>query len=250
MTRTAWYRGIYSRPVYLRLYESIDRETAGREARSAVRLLGIRRPASVLDVACGFGRHVAELGRLGFRAAGFDLSQLLLNRAVKFARDQRQPANYVCADLRALPFCCAFDAAINFFLSFGYLSDRENLAALKEVAGALRPGAPFLLDTWNAAQVIASLQPRIVEEREDVVIVERSRYLPRTRRIEWSNEARFHTGERKTWRQSIRAYTPDEWRELFRAAGFVAVRLRGDWDGASFRPACPRLIIVARKSRR
>ncbi len=228
----------------------MDRETAGREARSAVRLLGIRPPASVLDVACGFGRHVAELDRLGFRAAGFDLSELLLKRAVEYARHDSLPANYICSDFRALPFHRCFDAAVNFFLSFGYLSDSDNLAALKQVAGALRPGAPFLLDTWNAGQVIAALQPRIVEEREDVVIVERSRYVPASRRIEWSNEARFRTGEREKWRQSIRAYTPAEWRELFHAAGFVRPRLLGDWDGAPFGPASPRLILLARKSLR
>lgn len=244
-----WYRDIYSRPVYLRLYEPVDRPNAPAEARAAARLLNLRPGERVLDVACGFGRHVAELDRLGFITTGLDLSELLLARAGSYASEHRLPARYVRADIRALPFRRSFDAAVNFFLSFGYLSDDENQATLTEIATALRPGGRFLLDTWNAAQVIAALQPRVVEEREDVTVVEKSRYVAATRRIEWHDEARFRDGSREKWSQSIRAYLPAEWSEILGRAGFTGIEMFGDWDGSAFNDKSPRLILLAGLSR-
>jgi SAM-dependent methyltransferase len=190
---------------------------------------------------------VAEFHRMGIPAVGVDLSELLLQRAAGYAAEHGLPAAYVRGDLRALPFAGCFDAAANFFLSFGYLSDEENAASLAQIAQALRPGGRFLLDTWNAPQVIAAIQPKVVEEREDAVIIERSRYRPETRRVEWSNEVRFRDGERQRWWQSIRAYAPEELPPLFRAAGFERVELFGDWEGRGFAADSPRVLAVGRR---
>lgn len=197
----------------------------------------------VLDLACGYGRHVAELERLGVRAFGIDLSDFLLRRGLEYGLVGR----LVRADLRALPFHAVFDAAASFFLSFGYLADQENARILAGFAAALRPGGRLLIDTWNAARTIAELQPEMVEEREDAIITERSRYNSRTRRVEWTTEVRFRGGDSASWSQSVRAYAPAELDTLLRAAGFTAIRMLGDWDGRPFWEGAPRLVVLADK---
>ncbi len=241
-----WFENIYNRPVYLRLYEEIERGTAAAEACAAARLLDLQAGERVLDLACGYGRHVAELERLGFRAFGVDLSAFFLNRAAAYAAENRLSCRYVRAGFAALPFGPSFAAATSFFLSFGYLADQENALVLAQFAAVLRPTGRLLMDTWNAERVIAGLQPKIVEEREDAVITERSRYVAATRRVEWWSDARFRDGSRERWGQSVRAYTPAELRGLFHAAGFKRVRLFGDWDGSGFAADSPRLLLLGR----
>ncbi|MGH2524651.1 MAG: class I SAM-dependent methyltransferase, partial [Anaerolineales bacterium] len=117
----AWYRAVFNQPAYLHLYEQMDRRTAPAEATGAAKLLRLRPGERVLDLACGYGRHVAELERQGFRAFGVDLADGLLRRAAEHAAHHALAMRYARADLRALPFGPVFDAAASFFLSFGYL---------------------------------------------------------------------------------------------------------------------------------
>jgi len=243
--RAAWYKETFTRSGYLRLYEDVERRAAPAEVQGAARLLNLQPGERVLDLACGYGRHLVELERLGIHGAGVDLSDMLLAHARQYARRDGLPLRYVRADLRALPFCGSFDAAINFFLSFGYLSDDEDALVLRECLQVLRPGGRFLLDSWNAQRVIDGLRPKVVEEREEAVITERSWYDPSSRRIEWASRAAFHDGTTEKWECSVRAYTPRELRRLVAAVGFREVELFGDWAGAPFRPDSPRLLLRA-----
>ncbi len=242
-----WYKQTFNRPAYLRLYEMIERAAAVSEAAAAVSLLQLRRGARVLDLACGYGRHVVELQRLGVRAFGVDLSELFLAHAAHSAIERQLPRCYVRSNLRSLPFYECFDAAFNFFLSFGYLDDEGNLQVLRECLKALRPGGRLLLDTWNVAEVIAHLRPKVVERRDDGVITERSRWVEASGRLEWSVSVRFRDGSRDKWEHSVRAYPPRELRAMLRKAGFHDIKMLGDWNGSEFTRQSPRLIVVAEK---
>ena len=241
-----WFTDLYNRPAYLRLYEAMDRNLAPGEAAAAVRFLGLRPGARVLDLACGFGRHVVELQRLGYRAVGVDLAKMMVERAATFAQQNRLPPHYVRADFRALPFHGTFDAATSFFVSFGFLGDSENLLVMREFTRVLRPGGRLFMDTWNAPRTIAELQPRITERRADAVVIERSRFNAETRRVEWWNSVRFHDGSREKWSQSVRLYSAGELRALMRRAGFRSVQVFGDWDGSKWTRKSPRVILVAK----
>ena len=225
----------------------MDRGLAPGEAAAAARLLSLQPGQRVLDLACGYGRHVVELERLGFQAFGADLSPMMVERASEFARQNGLAQRYVRADLRALPFWGAFDAATSFFVSFGHLSDAGNAQVLRQFAAVIRSGGRLFMDTWNAPRTLAELRPRITERREDAVITERSRYDSGTRRVEWSNDVRFRNGRREKWKQSIRLYTAAELRALLRRAGFASVETLGDWDGGQWTRRSPRLILLAQK---
>ncbi len=226
-----------------------DRAAAKAEAQAAVRLLRLRRGARVLDVACGYGRHVAELQRLGLRAAGVDLSGPMLASARQYAARHRLAASYARADFRALPFRRAFAAAFNFFLSFGYLDDRQNALVLAELADILKPGGRLLMDAWNPERVLPELRPKFIERRADAVIIERTRYREDTRRVEWQTSVRLRDGRHARWTQSVRLYGADELAAMLRTAGFQKLRRLGDWDGRPFRAGSPRLILVAERKR-
>ncbi len=130
--------------VYDLLYSFKDYET---EARDLVRLIHERNPGatSLLDVACGTGKHL-ELLRAGFSdVAGVDLNAELL----AIAQERLPDVPFTAADMRTFDLGRTFDAVTCLFSSVGYLRDEADLAeAIARMAAHLGPGGVLIVDGW------------------------------------------------------------------------------------------------------
>lgn len=103
----------------------------------------------VADLGCGNGRHAKVLAEKGHRVVGLDASGKLLS----MARRRVSEAAFVRGDLCRLPFSVArFSAAIVVATIHHLPSESERLAALREVARVLRPGARVLVTAWALEQ--------------------------------------------------------------------------------------------------
>lgn len=232
-----WYETAF-RKQYLDLYYHRDDAAAKGEASFAARALGLAAGSRVVDVACGAGRHARALGALGLRVVGVDLSRDLLAEARDVVR--------VRADMRALPFRGAFDAATSFFTSFGYFDDAGNRAAMEGIAGALRPGGMLLLDFLNAVAVESHLVPESREERDG------RKYHVR-RRIDEGRVVKDVVIEEEgltlSYSESVRLYLHHDLIRLMKDAGLSAIASYGAFDGRDYTTDAPRCILVARKTR-
>src|SRR5256885_14493785 len=135
---------------YLRIYQHRDETEAERAIELIAKNLAGRQIDTVLDLACGAGRHTRVL-RERWWTVGLDLSLALL----RLARRESLEAPYVRADMRELPFADAtFDLVVNLFTSFGYFADDdEHIRVLRCVNAAMREGGTFVLDFFNASRV-------------------------------------------------------------------------------------------------
>lgn len=230
---------------YLDRYAHRSQEAAAREAPFLLRELNVAPGAAMLDLCCGAGRHSGELARAGLHVTGVDLSIALLRKA---RADHRQ-IEFVRADMRALPFADkSFAGAVNLFTSFGYFeADAENLAALREAARVLRPGAAFVLDFFNLAPTVAALVPKSEKTVSGRQITETRGYDPSRKRIEKITRIAEASGAREV-RESVRAFAPEEFDALFAQAN-LGIRSRfGDMEGAAFNAkTSPRCITVGVK---
>lgn len=107
-------------------------------------------PGTVLELMCGTGRLSLPLRRAGIDLACVDssLSMLGVLRGKLAAGGLSAPL--VHCDVAALPFTAGFTLAILPFQSFNELvTPTEQLAALRGVAAALRPGGRFVLTAHN-----------------------------------------------------------------------------------------------------
>lgn len=92
-----------------------------------------------LDVCCGTGAGTGALRQLcAERVVGVDFSAGMLG----MARHAEPTADWVRADVRALPFRPAFDLAVSFG-AFGHFLPKERPGLLAQVHAALKPGGIF-----------------------------------------------------------------------------------------------------------
>lgn len=248
---TEWFEQWFGEE-YHALYPHRDDDDARRAVALIQRVVGWKPGDRVLDLACGPGRHAAELERRGARVVGFDLSRAMLRRA----RERAQAGGMlVRGDMRALPFRDgSFALAVNLFTSFGYfLDDSEHRLVVRQVAAALAPGGHFVLDYLNAEQVRRTIERSQRtsgrwrngegggggERRSDTRVTRRigedGRFV--IKEIELRDEGR-------AFQERVRLYAAPELASLFTDAGLRVEAQFGDYDGAPAGPDAPRMILV------
>jgi SAM-dependent methyltransferase len=236
---TEWFEQWFGEE-YHALYPHRDAEDA-RRAMELIRRVGAWRPEErVLDLACGAGRHAAELERAGACVTGLDLSPAMLHGA-----RQRSRVALVRGDMRALPFRAGcFGLVVNLFTSFGYFrTEAEHGEVVRQVGRVLAPGGRFVIDYLNADQVRRALQ-RDTEEITDL------RSGARVRR-RFSEEGRYVVkeielrAEHRSFQERVRLFSAAELEALLRDAGLSVVARFGGYDGRPLAADAPRVILMA-----
>jgi len=236
---TEWFEQWFGEE-YHALYPHRDSEDARRAVELIHRVAPWRPGSTVLDLACGAGRHAAELEGAGAQVVGLDLSPAMLHRA-----RQRTKARLVRGDMRALPFRAgSFGLVVNLFTSFGYFrSDVEHGQVLRQVASVLEPGGRFVLDYLNADQVRRTLQRDSDEISDgDVGARVRRRFSEEGLYVVKEIELR---AENRSFQERVRLFTTQELEALLRDAGLAVVERFGDYDGRPAAVDAPRSILVA-----
>ena len=220
MSRAPWFGELY-------LASTADLLTPGLsalEAQVISRLLDLRPGERVLDAGCGHGRHLAALGGRGLVLVGVDRSRETLRLAAA-------TPGLVQADLGALPFGPAFDAAYSWYSSLFLFDEGGNRAALAALAGALRPGGRLLVQHANP---LALARQPVARTRRDLpgggFVEEVARFDP-ARGCEDLERRLTRQGRVLAGSCRLRYYSPLEWHELARGAGLGAPRLASSGPG-------------------
>ena len=224
-----------------------DARTA-REVDGLVAALDLSKGQRVLDLACGWGVHLAELAKRGYGPlVGVDAQVEFLERAAERLTDFE--VEFVRGDARALPFNAEFDVVYCLYNTLFAWDDETHLTVLRNVATSLRPGGRFFLDTTN-------------RERTSKGGVSQSWQRP-NRALPWLlRETMFdvHTGDQHMTEHYIfpdghvqthtfkrRHYTVKELADLFEEAGFSVIKRFGALDLSPYTADSPRTILVAEK---
>ena len=100
--------------------------------------------ATLLDVACGTGKHIDLLGER-LAVEGVDLDPVLL----EIARERNPGVEFHQADMLELELGRTFDVVMCLFSSIGYVRTAENLAlATAAMARHVAPGGVLLIEPW------------------------------------------------------------------------------------------------------
>jgi SAM-dependent methyltransferase len=245
-----WYDGFFEAEWLDYLSLPSDADITVRQVDFLVERLGLESGASVLDVACGRGRHSVELARRGFRVTGIDLSPRSLELARTAATEAAVEVEFRRLDMRELDYERAFEGVINLFTSFGFFEeDEENDRVLSGIERALRPGGRFLIDTINPIALARVFQERNWREFEDGTVFTEHRWQDQlTGRGGATWTFIRPDGSRAVLDHSVRFYAPWELRLALERAGLVVEGAWASFDGSELGVGTgTRTILLAQK---
>jgi SAM-dependent methyltransferase len=232
---------------YLYFYsEALTDERTDAEVASLIKLLGLEEPLDILDLACGYGRHVNRLAALGHRLSGVDLMEGFIELARKEAAEKGLPVRYQQGDMRRIAFQEEFDRVMILFTAFGYFADADNLLVLKNARRALRPGGLFITDTPNRDMVMKNFQPVHVIEKEGNLMIDRNSF-DSLNGLLFNQRIVIRDGVRRDKPFKIRLYNPNEFADLLCRAGLEVVAMYGDFNAQPVSTESRRLVVLARK---
>ncbi|MEI6651075.1 MAG: class I SAM-dependent methyltransferase [Chlorobiaceae bacterium] len=246
-----WYETWFNHPLYLELYSHRDNDEAARCIHTILSLSGLdlKKPASlsVLDIACGAGRHALELARLGYIVTGNDLSPYLLEEARKAALKSHLPLKLSCYDMRLMATNDLYDLVVQLFTSFGYFDLKEDdQLVIKNAHGLLKSDGWYVLDLLNPLYLAKNLVPYSRRNSGKLSIIEERAFSGN--RITKSMSITPLFGETVTFNESVRLYSEEEIRAMLQNEGFTVASIVGNYQGEPFTPNdSPRMMIFSRK---
>jgi SAM-dependent methyltransferase len=253
-TRAPWYSeeaGFFGTR-YLEEYASwMTSAITEAQVSFLAQVLGCRSPATILDLACGNGRHSIGLAGRGFSLTGLDINESLLSRARIEAEAGPGSPDWVRADMRQIPFEETFDGVVSVFTSFGFFEDEDdNAQVIEQVARTLRPGGVFMLDLMNKDFVLSRF--REVEERrgsDGKLRTHHRSFDTATHRFHHERISGGESGDVERWETVVRLYAPDELQGLLAESGLRVTDAYGGYRFESFEQDQPRMILLAEKQR-
>jgi SAM-dependent methyltransferase len=189
-------------------------------------VMGLKPDMVLLDAGCGTGRHSIEFAKYGMRVMGVDISKGMLDIAKKKAEVERVDVHWVEADLTKWSNEPIFDAAICLcegglgLASRGEEPVQHDLAILKNIAGAMKTGAPLVITALNGYSVIRRMKD------EDI---EKGSFNPGTMMLFYADEWVLPEGTKEMYLQE-RLFIPPEFVAMLHHAGF---RVRNIWGGTA-----------------
>lgn len=150
-----WFATWFDTPYYHILYKNRDDKEAENFMSNLTHKLKLKKGASILDVACGRGRHSIYLNKIGFNVTGIDLSQNSIDYAKTYENDMLK---FIRHDM-CKPLGETFDAVFNLFTSFGYFEkDESNVQAIKAMKANMKPEAYGVIDFLNIDYALKHLK--------------------------------------------------------------------------------------------
>jgi SAM-dependent methyltransferase len=240
----AWFKDWFDREEYDLVYHRRDVREARMMVDLIVSTIGLHEGASVLDVACGRGRHAIELAGRGLDVVGLDLSHRAIEKARLEADAAGVSARFVKADMR-VPFCeGCFDCVVNLFTAFGYFDTREeHVEALRSMATSLAPDGWFVQDFLNAELVRSTLRPRD-EHIENGVRIIQERWIEDDRVKK--HIVVIRDGEQHSFNESVALFDLADLKAMYREAGLSIHCIFGSYEGEPYSSQSPRLILFSR----
>ena len=247
-----WFKDWFNHPLYLKVYSHRDDAEAALCVETILHITGLEKePArtSVLDIACGAGRHAFVFARKGLQVTANDLSQFLLGTAEEEARKTGLSISFSGCDMRTLRLERNFDLIVQLFSSFGYFeTDAEDREVVRNVSQMLRSEGWYVLDLINPSWLRRHFVARTDKTLENLSISE-ERTLSDDKVVKKISIGDAE-GHQVAFTESVRLFSPEMIVEMLESEGLDVVRIAGDYRGGEFNvDTSPRMMLFSRKRR-
>lgn len=241
--RTEWFQEWFNSPYYHLLYKQRDEQEAEMFLRRLLKLLDLPKGATILDLACGKGRHAVFLNKQGFDVTGLDLSAESIAYASLMGNDS---LNFYQHDMRKPFRINYFDCIVNLFTSFGYFSDpKDDQATLHAISAGLKPGGIFVFDFFSRNYTIAHLQQGCNKRIGEIEF-----QLKRWEKDDFIYKHIHFVDKGKTfdYEERVKTYSLEQFTSLLNKNDMQALTVKGNYALEDYREnESERMIVIAQK---
>lgn len=233
--------------LYLYFHEDMLTEDRTQdECNFMVKQMGLKKGHSLLDLACGHGRHAAALAKRGLAVTAWDLNQEFIQLAKQASQEQDLEIDYQCRDILTLELHEEFDAIILLFNTLGFFSREKAKDLINRMSGALKPGGKLFLDIKNRDHITKELVPFSIVERGEDMMIDRLSFDPR-KGMTHNQRTYLKDGKRYETPFSMTLFNYTDIAGFVTAAGLSVDKDFGHWDGRNFDQDARRIMLVLRK---
>lgn len=240
-----WFKDWFNSYYYHLLYNHRNYSEARMFISNLLNHLNLpKENSSVLDLACGKGRHSIQMNKLGYAVTGMDLSPESINHANKNANDR---LSFKTGDMRDFMFHSQFDLIVNLFTSFGYFkTEGDNQKVVKAISKNLKDSGIFVLDYLNVNKAIQNFPTEEIIDKGEIIFHIQKRVQENfiVKDIDFEHEnKKFH------FQEFVKLIDLDLFHIYFENAGLSIVDTFGDYKLNSFDSLnSDRLILIAEKA--
>lgn len=206
--------------------------------------LKINKYSSMLDLACGHGRHTNGMSKYLNNIIGIDIN----NDFLKIAQEN-QPANvkYIHQDIRDISYTDKFDTVILLNTVFGLFSDQDNYQLLIKINKSLKKSGTFCFDVINRDTLLIDFQNNDIVEKEnknfmlDQLSFDQYAGRAHVKRTYIKDTNMTHT------KFSIRVYNYTEIETLLKQTGFKIIETFSGWDSSKIKTLSKKMVFLVEK---
>ena len=241
----AWYKTWFDTPFYHTLYQDRNIAEAQSFLKELIKEIPILPSHSILDIACGRGRHALFLSELGYDVTGIDLSPNSIAYAQQEAKNKALNASFGVHDMRT-GLNTQVDMVLTLFTSIGYFDDlQDNTRAIQAFYDNLVPGGVAVIDFLHVSQIQKHLVSDEVVTKGGIKFT-----LKRSFKNDWiKKDISFsHEGKAYTFTERVRGLTRIDFEKICSAVGFHITKVFGNYSLKPFdAETAERLILVLQK---
>ncbi len=239
-----WFENWFDSPYYHLLYQHRDKQEARNFITKLIQLLQLPENSTLLDLACGKGRHSIHFAQNKLLVTGIDLSRQSIHYAQQF---EKENLSFFMHDMRNPFRINYFDAVMNLFTSFGYFeNENDNLKTLQSATASMKSGGVLVIDFMNAKKVIRQMKKSESKKIDDIHF-HIKKHLECGFLIKQINFS--HNKEEFCFNEKVKTLELPDFQNYFKQCGLVLSACYGDYQLNAFDEVnSDRLILIARKS--
>ena len=236
--QSKWFQSWFDTPYYHTLYENRDYKEAEVFIKNIVKYLNLDKDDSILDLACGKGRHSIFLNSLGYNVTGLDLSVNSIETAKK---KESSSLHFDVHDMRKI-YGTQFEVVLNLFTSFGYFEEKsDDLKVINNIKSSLKQNGIGVIDFMNTPVVIDNLIDQNSYESNGMTFKLKRSYSEGfiTKNIEVIDSNKTHY-----FNEKVRAYSFQDFETMLSNVGLHLLDCFGDYNLNPFNIKTSRRLIL------
>lgn len=240
-----WFESWFDTEYYHILYKNRSDAEAQDFVNELVKYLNPKSGSTLLDLACGKGRHAQRFAQHGLNVVGVDLSRQSILKAKSMEHDMLQ---FYVHDMRQVFRVNYFAIICNLFTSFGYFDRQDDHKKVaKAIASGLKLNGVFVMDFVNQAYGVKAIQEKPSEYIKDGdILFDIKRSFDNgffLKRIQVTSN-----GEVFNYQERVKSFAEKELVDLFQSFGLTHIKTFGTYHMSDYIFSdSPRMILVFQK---